>query len=568
MYGFDILINFTKTESILSSRNAKIGRDDNYIKHNDIIVCNNMIGKFCNDKLFYQSDDYIIILDGVIVNKKVLMKEMGFIDNWMQCVVSLYETQGEQFFKKFEGSFSGALYDKKKDRLIVFSDHIGSKFLYYSAIGDKFICSSDICNIYEYFRKEGVNYTLSSEGAFMLLTYGFIVDGVTLCNQIKKIKPGCYLTIENGKVAQHQYYIISGLPNDNIGSEDDIVEQVDQLFRNAIVKHFEKDREYGYKHMANLSGGLDSRMTVWVANEMGYKDQLNLTFSQTGYYDATIPEKIASDLGHEWLFKSLDGGRWLYDVDETVNKTGGEVLYFGQAHGRSLSKYLNHNGFGMVHTGMLGDVVLGSTYYQSKPFVFGDGAYSRRYISNIDYKIETDYSTPEMTILYVRGFDGINCGVQPAYHDIESLSPFCDLELMEYAFSIPVSLRLNHKLYRKWVIRKYPEAAKYPWSQIEGKITNPLNFIRIKGIPIAGIPSRVYKKIMHKTTSNFSMNPIGYYLATNDSLWNYLLEYYKYADSITDNRLRSVVLDIKQNGKPVEKIQAVTLLSAIKQFYI
>ena len=73
--------------------------------------------------------------------------------------------------------------------------------------------------------------------------------------------------------------------------------------------------EYGYNHICSLSGGLDSRMTAIVAHEMGYDQQLNITFSQSDYLDETIAKQIASDYGHNWMFKSLDNGIFLFDID-------------------------------------------------------------------------------------------------------------------------------------------------------------------------------------------------------------------------------------------------------------
>lgn len=57
---------------------------------------------------------------------------------------------------------------------------------------------------------------------------------------------------------------------------------------------------------------------------------------------------------HEWLFKALDNGLWLYNLDNVLEITGGNVLYYGQAHGMSLYKYLNFEDFGILHSGQLG----------------------------------------------------------------------------------------------------------------------------------------------------------------------------------------------------------------------
>ncbi|PEN17505.1 asparagine synthase, partial [Bacillus wiedmannii] len=94
-----------------------------------------------------------------------------------------------------------------------------------------------------------------------------------------------------GIVEVHRYFNLNNTPRED-KSEEAIIEEMDSLFREAIRLQFEKDREYGYKHIASLSGGLDSRMVNFVAHDLGYKDILNYTFSQSNYLD----EKIAKDI--------------------------------------------------------------------------------------------------------------------------------------------------------------------------------------------------------------------------------------------------------------------------------
>lgn len=63
------------------------------------------------------------------------------------------------------------------------------------------------------------------------------------------------------------------------------------LFSNTVRLEFEKDVEYGYKHIVTLSGGLDSCITALLAHKLGYVNQLNFTFSQSDYLDEKILKK-------------------------------------------------------------------------------------------------------------------------------------------------------------------------------------------------------------------------------------------------------------------------------------
>lgn len=119
----------------------------------------------------------------------------------------------------------------------------------------------------------------------------------------------------------------------------------DKIFRRTIELEFEKDKEYGYKHIATVSGGLDSRMTTWVVHDMGYTDQVNYTFSQSGYLDETIAKEIARDLKHEWIFKFLDNGNFLTNIEDMIKVNFGNFLYTGSAHEKKYDRFIESKSF-------------------------------------------------------------------------------------------------------------------------------------------------------------------------------------------------------------------------------
>src|SRR5690606_29883838 len=262
--------------------------------------------------------------------------------------------------KELRGSFSGLVVDKKNNECIVFTDHLGTKPLYYFADDQSVFVSSEISDLYAYFKSQNINYQLDVNAAYNLLSYGYMLNDDTLCEKIKKISPGKYIYIRNGKTENVEYYKLPLAAKKIALNEDEIISKIDEKFRKAIQKQFDKDIEYNYQHVVALSGGLDSRMTSWVAHEMGYVNQINFTFSQSDYLDETIPKKIASDLKHEWIFKALDNGTFLKDIDAINMMSGGNVLYYGLAHGNSMLKLINFDNLGILHSGQLGDIVIGS----------------------------------------------------------------------------------------------------------------------------------------------------------------------------------------------------------------
>lgn len=555
MYGFTINKGFESNRTA----NRVISYKDNY-------CVNNMIHRFEDDKLFFEDSDCIVILDGVILNKKDIIKK----NDWAYTVKNLYYKEGDLFFRLFRGCFAGAIYDKQLDRWVIYSDHIGQKYVYYYFDGNRLSCSLMMDEIYSTLKDNNVSYSLDDKAAYMLLSYGFMLENYTLCEKIRKLLPGNYLVISNGVLEEQQYYYLKNELN-YTRSERETIEEVDRLFRRAVMKQFEKDQEYGYNHICALSGGLDARMVTFVAHDLGYKKQLNFTFSQSDYYDDFLPKHMARDLKHEWLFKALDNGLWLYDVDRITKVTGGNVLYYGLAHGDSLFRLLNLTEFGLIHSGQLGDVVLSTKIRNNdEKYVIGDGAYSNKYLHLLQSIHLPNYPNKEIGFFYTRCLNGANNGLQNIFNYSETCSPFVDLDFLEYCFSIPNNYRYNHGLYKKWILQKYPKAAEYAWETTHSKISTPVINIGGKSATITDIPRMLFRKLSNVigiSDNKTGMNPLGKYLKENDELRETLFGLFSYLDCISNKELLNTIVGIKNSGTSMEKIQAISLLSALKMYY-
>lgn len=562
-FGFSVLIgNLRKYTFCLQEIDAEI-------RSEKAICYKHMTRKFEADKVFIETEKFIFLLDGVILNKRALLCKG---QNWLDAIIQLYREKGECFFEEFRGSYAGLLYDKREDKFILFSDHVGSKFLYYSLVDGALICSTMIAHIYSFLKENQINYQLSTESAYLLLSYGYMLENRTLCDRIYKLRPGCYLVFQQGQLREKRFCFLDNEPDFSL-TEDEAIELLDVEFRRAVAAQFDKDLEYGYKHAVALSAGLDSRMTTWVAHEMGYSNQLNYTFSQSDYWDEVIPKQIARDLKHEWMFKMLDHGLWMLDIEEITQLTGGNVVYYGLAHGNSLFKFLCFDELGMAHSGQLGDVVFGTFFLSlnnNQQFQWGDGAYSKSYLDKVCSINLSEYKNQEIANFYQRGFNGANNGLLAIMQYTETFSPFMDWELMNAVLKIPLKYRYGHNIYKKWILTKYPHAANYVWEKIGATIREPMIKIRGKSIPIR----QLLKKILMKwfslksgwMTSNH-MNPIGYYWQNNDVLRKQIKQILALNGLVEDKELRGVLQQICREGTIMEKVQAVSLLKAVEVFF-
>jgi len=332
------------------------------IEYHNIFLIRRTLKKFLDDKVFLETSKYIIAIEGVIFNKTDLMSQYTQ-DNWGSCIINMYENKGETFFKEFRGSFSGFLYNKIDDISLIFTDHIGEKPIYFYEDNTEIIFSSTLKYILQLFITNDIGYDLDIQGAYSLLTHGYMLEDLTPFKGVKRLKAGNYIKVSKNKIEINRFHLFSNKPNYKL-KDDEIIDKLDLLFKQAIKRQWLKNEEYGFTNYAPLSAGLDSRITTWALSEIG-KNIVNVTYSQSNYLDEIIPKKISTELKTHFLFKTLDNGLSLMYLDEIVRKNCGIILYGGPAQVWDTFRLLNQKEIGVIHTGMLGNI-LGSIYDISK----------------------------------------------------------------------------------------------------------------------------------------------------------------------------------------------------------
>lgn len=510
--------------------------------------------RFPDDKICYKSDDYVLLLDGLVLNRSQILKGRNKT-NWAECVLDLYLEKGEKFFMNLEGSYVGALYDVKKDKWVVFKDHLGSFPVFYANTGQLFV-STDIACLYRMMKQSGITLNLDPIGIKMLFFCDLSIDGYTICQEVKWLHPGCYLVYENGQIAEKQFYEITR--NEiHLSSEDEYLDMIDESFCDAIKKQFSKDSEYGYKTITLLSGGIDSRIMVWISHQMGWNKQLNVTFANSGSYDETIARQIAMDLGHEWLFKPLEDANFMYLVDDCSMITGGNMVFSRMAHMRSMTSLINYEGanFGVMHSGTKGEFLKGD---EAAGGHNGSSNYYMDFLKKNHVKPSIEYDDPEVFTIYSRELFN-KWGIDQ--------SPFMELGFFETTMRIPNQLRLTEYIYKQWICKRHPDANKYAWATTGlpygSKRFNPQ--IPILNCYLHQLPNYLgYKMGRH----GFGMNPYSkFYNNNNIGLRSFYDSYAQYLVAIADEGIRTEIKSSLESDNIYRKFRAVTILSAIKLFF-
>ena len=523
--------------------------------------------KFLNDKYFYDNGECFIATEGVL-----------FEADSPQKAIERYQQGDEFFWKDWRGSFCGVLYDRTKDVLLLFNDHIGSKMLFYATLPSGIVFGSDLYTI----AKAIGSLPDNNAFAWQLLIYGYALRGDTIYSSIRRIEAGHFIRREGDQVSYDIYHRFDNTPN-TLSIEENI-DRLNTAFRRAVERAVRKNEEYGYTHFLPLSAGLDSRMTNRVAHEIAATPIHNITYSQSGFYDETTPHQLAQYWHHQWHFTPLDGGECLKELDEVSRITCGLIHYSGAAETLYGLPDLAKKEAGVFLTGMVGDIIVGTAYTERNPhqtYHMGDGAIVHKWINEMAENVELAdfdrlYDNREIYYLYVRGFSCANLG-SPLIHQAygESFSPFCDVDVIETAYAAPLEQRWQNRMYDQWIKTYYPDMLQWLHNGIY-KIGQRPKVISLFGRAIAWnqVPKRILWYILkkahirdyYKEEEGNSMNPEDSWFEKNESLsdWANLYVNANIGELSSFPRLYEIALALYK-GTAMEKMQVLTLLACLRQ---
>ncbi len=217
-----------------------------------------------NQPIFNEDRSIVLVYNGMIYNYKELRDELVKKGHNFktkgdgEVIVHLFEEKGADSFVCLHGMFAFALYDCKKNALILARDHFGIKPLYYYYDGHNFLFSSEIKAI----KKTGLlKNEIDLESLNIYFSYNYIPGERTIYKNVFELLPGNFLKIDkNFSMNLHPFWKIKTISTDpkREFSLDEVKDDVSALLEESVQKHMRSDVEMG----CFLSGGIDSSSLV------------------------------------------------------------------------------------------------------------------------------------------------------------------------------------------------------------------------------------------------------------------------------------------------------------------
>ncbi|MDQ7085048.1 MAG: asparagine synthase (glutamine-hydrolyzing) [Sulfurovum sp.] len=245
--------------------------------------------------------EYILVFNGEVYNFKVIrieLEKLGYAfvsQSDTEVILYAYKAWGIGCLEKFIGMFAFCLVDKKANKMYLVRDRAGVKPLYYYALEEKFIFSSEIKSFH---RHQGFTKVLHKEVLPYYFQMGYIPAPHSIFKNLYKLEAGKYLCYDLAKNTYEKivYWEVSNYYQkekfDN--SEAEILNDLETLLEDAVSQRMVSDVPVGIF----LSGGYDSSLVTALLAQ-NHKDLHTFTigFNDKNYNEAQDAKQIASYLG-------------------------------------------------------------------------------------------------------------------------------------------------------------------------------------------------------------------------------------------------------------------------------
>lgn len=256
------------------------------------------------------SDRYVIAFNGEIYNHQRLRDELvatGKSPNWRghsdtETVLAGFDAWGVQAtIERTTGMFAFAVWDKQTRSLTLGRDRIGEKPLYYGWQGNTFLFGSELKALKAHPAFKG---EIDRGAICLLLRHNYIPAPYSIYQGIRKLKPGCLLSISLSKPEPEVWSYWSAVDVMTAGgtppssfTPSEAVDELERLAKDAIAQQMMADVPLG----AFLSGGVDSSTVVALMQAQSTRPvkTFSIGFNEEAYNEAEHAKAVARHLGTE-----------------------------------------------------------------------------------------------------------------------------------------------------------------------------------------------------------------------------------------------------------------------------
>ncbi len=201
-------------------------------------------------------------------------------------ILHLYENCGIDLLNVIDGQFALAIYDKRRDIVILARDAVGVCPLYYAVTNDTVLFGSEIKAL-----SIKIKIQPSIRGLYENFVYWSTSGGRTIYQDIFQVPPAGFAVIENNKI-QVQGYNTYAHPEFIPNKRKSAAEYQEDIYLTLVQSIADRVARPG-KWGIYLSGGLDSTILLKLVERMGFGD---IPIFSLGFAEGEVDESAYQSL--------------------------------------------------------------------------------------------------------------------------------------------------------------------------------------------------------------------------------------------------------------------------------
>jgi asparagine synthase (glutamine-hydrolysing) len=229
------------------------------------------LSEHSNQPLVDQELGFALVFNGTIYNYPALRSELQskgyhfFSTGDTEVILKAYAEWGEACVERLHGMFAFAIWDMRKQCLMLARDRMGIKPLYYTVSGNRLRFAS---NVQALLAAGDVDTSIDPVGLHHQLTLHAVIPAPhTILNGVKKMRPAHIMCFKKeGGRSEREYWALKAQRPAEKRSDEEWIDAIHDSLKSAVEKR---------KTIADvpvgvlLSGGLDSSLLVGLLAESG-----------------------------------------------------------------------------------------------------------------------------------------------------------------------------------------------------------------------------------------------------------------------------------------------------------
>jgi len=469
----------------------KLGIYTGWVAHEDSFAA--------SQAFFNEQRDIVLVMAGECYvdpeTRNSLTRKGHRLENSDDWLVHLYEEDGDQFFEKLNGLFSGLLIDKRQKKAVLFNDRYRIERIYYYEEDGDFYFASEAKALLRILPQ---TRAFDEEGVAQFLALGCTLNSRTLFRGVQLLPSASVWSFEDGKCYKREYFSHESWEAQSALSVESYESEFQETFQRILPRYVESDAKVGI----SLTGGLDTRMIMACLPKTNPSYTSYTFVGQNGLtLDARLAARIAASLGLEHCALHI-GPDFLRNFDTLLDKT----VYVTDGCAGVLSSheiYFNARARQISPVRLTGN--FGSEVFRSvstfKPLGLQAQLLSESCAKSVATETQRAISGAAHPVTFA-AFREIPCSLfgllAAGRSQVTFRTPYLDNNLVALAYRAPASLRRSPRPALRLIERANPQLARIPTDRGEllgssglgyafrralGEVTFKLDYYRQEGLP-------------------------------------------------------------------------------------